>query len=240
MQNLRSLLFYFFVIFSSTAGAQGPVFDLVFDLDWTLFYPTKNRIDTETISLSEDHYRLADGVPEVLIHLHRQGHRISIFSGGIAGRNQALVDMILEKIRQKGISDFSFYKILSRHDLTPRPGVSPQAKFADKWIKDLRKVNPDLRRVVHIDDSSKFTLSGQERNLYLLEKTYNFQSHFVLNPVPDEFDPPTQDEWRKERRKIQIFADHFQQATGSFAGQDPLLELQGLRQKRPLCQRVFQ
>jgi hypothetical protein len=239
MRQLCLLLLCLSLTLTSFAGGKGPVFDVVYDLDWTLFYPVDSVVDSETISLPEGNFRLADGSAEALLRQHRAGHRISIDSGGLKSRNEALAAFAVEKVRAQGGSDFSFYKILNFEDLTPREGAPANAKFADRWIKDLRKVNPDLRRVIHVDDTPKFTHPGQEVNFYWLEKTYNFFPQFPSAHGADEFDPPSEMEWRQERQKIQTFLKHFEMMTAQKSATEPLLILQGLRLGKSLCQRVL-
>jgi hypothetical protein len=213
-------------------------FDIVFDLDWTLFYPVDKIGDAETVSLPEGRFRMSDGVIPVILMLHRQGHRISAFSGGSVARNQALVDLITQKVRESGASDFSFHKVLSFEDLSPRDGVTAEARFSDRWLKDLRKINADLSRVILVDDIAKFTYQGQEKNVYWLDKTYNFYAQF--DPQQKQsFDPPTEAAWRQERSKIPLFFENFQKARKNFSDSEILPALHDLSQGRSLCPRFF-
>ncbi|MNK97250.1 hypothetical protein D3C87_1175710 [compost metagenome] len=213
-------------------------FDIVFDLDWTLFYPVDKNGDAETVQLPEGRFRMADGVVDILIRLHRQGHRISAFSGGAAKRNQALVELVTRKIHERGVTDFAFHKVLSFEDLTPRSGVGEDSRFADRWMKDLTKVNPDLSRVILVDDMVKFAPPGQEMNIYWLEKTYNFHAQF--DPEQKQsFDPPNEAAWRIERNKIRLFFENFQKVRMNFSDAEFLPALQDLNQGRSLCPRTF-
>jgi len=213
-------------------------FDIVTDFDWTLFYPVDKNGDAETVNLPEGRFRMADNVASVIFKLHLQGHRISAFSGGTRSRNQALVELITRKVHELGATDFSFYKVLNFEDLSPRLGVGADARFSDRWLKDLRKVNPDLSRVILIDDIVKFTYPGQEKNVYWLDKTYSFHSRF--DPTQKgPFDPPTEAAWRSERNKISNFFENFQKVRNHFSGDEILPALQDLSQGKSLCPRAF-
>jgi hypothetical protein len=218
--------------------ARAASFDIAFDLDWTLFYPVDKNGDAESVNLLEGRFRMADGVIPTLIKLHRQGHRISVFSGGTLARNQALVQLITRRIHELGVSDFSFYKVLNFEDLSPRYGAAADARFSDRWQKDLRKVNPDLSRVILVDDIAKFTYPGQEKNVYWFDKTYNFHAQF--DPTQKQsFDPPNEAAWRTERNKISIFFENFQKAQRNFSDGEILPALQDLSQGKSLCPRAF-
>lgn len=220
---------------------MGPraVFDIVFDIDWTLFYPVPNQMDDKTVSLPEGHFRMADGVVDTLIALHRQGHRISLFSGGTKPRNHALATYLSGQVAVRGETSFQFYKILSFDDLTVRPGAKDDSRFTDKWMKDLRKINANLQYVVLVDDSSKFSVPGQERNLYWIEKTYNFEPSFGYLKEHDGYDAPTYQEWIKERRKIISFSEHFIRASTFAATEDPLKALWEYHSDFRMCRELF-
>ena len=237
--KLPLLLLCFLLTMSSLASAPAAsFFDLVFDLDWTLVYPVDKNVNAETIVLPQGRFHLADGVPETLLKLHRQGHRISIFSGGVVVRNRALAEILVHKIHALGGTDFSFYKVLNFEDLSQRPGASKDSKFADRWMKDLRKVNTDLRRVVLIDDMIKFSPAGQGKNMYWLAKTYNFHKAFDRHAKGD-FDPPTKTAWRTERNKIPLFFENFQKAQKHFSNEEVLPALQDLSLGKSICPRIF-
>ncbi|MFS4457761.1 hypothetical protein [Bdellovibrio sp. HCB2-146] len=239
MHRLLALLFCLYLPWASFAAKSAPVFDVVFDIDWTLFYPVQNPMDDKTVSLPEGYFRMADGVVDTLIAIHRKGHRISLFSGGTKSRNHALASYLLEQIAARGEASFQFYKVLNFDDLTLRPGAKDDASFTDKWMKDLRKINANLQYVVLIDDSSKFSVPGQERNLYWIEKTYNFQPQFGRLKEHDGYDAPTYKEWLQERRKIISFSEHFLRASLLSATEDPLKALWEYRSHFRMCRELF-
>jgi len=184
--------------------------DVVFDIDWTLFYPVEKHIDHHTVVLPEGAFHMADGAADVILALHQAGYRISLFSGGLASRNKALAKFLIQEIRQRGDKKFKFYKVLNREDLTLREGASPTAKFSEKWMKDLTKINSDLSRVVMVDDSDKFMVPGQEKNLYWIQKTYNFEKYFSVDGG-GSYQAPNFSEWQNERRKIISFGENLLQ-----------------------------
>lgn len=232
------LIILLFLFATSSVAGSASSFDIVFDIDWTLFYPVDKNGDAETLQLPEGRFRMADGVIETVLKLHRQGHRISAFSGGTAKRNHALVDVITRRIHERGAPEFEFYKVLSFEDLSPRPNVAEASRFADRWMKDLTKVNPDLSRVILVDDMVKFAPPGQERNMYWLEVTYNFHAQF--DPEQKQsFDPPNEAAWRRERAKIGLFFENFQKVRKNFSDAEFLPALQDLNQGKSLCPRAF-
>lgn len=236
---LRALLsFIFSLLLASAAFAGGASYDVVFDIDWTLFYPTKTLATTDGVQVGEESYRMADGVLKIISDLHTQGHRVSLFSGGKKERNAALAQYLLQRLQAQGLRDFSFYKVLNFENLTPRPGAPAGAKFSERLMKDLSLVNTDLSRVVLVDDMPKFAVLGQERNVFFLGKTYVFYENFDSS-LHGEFDPPTKTEWQRERSKIQNFYDLFQSAIHSASGVEALDLLQAMNDGRGLCSKVF-
>lgn len=220
------------------ALAKGPVFDVVFDLDWTLFYPSKTGGGKDSVRVGEDSYRLADGVVQVIAQLHKDGHRVSLFSGGLEGRNRILAQFLLEKMKARGVEGFSFYKVLSAQDLRPRPGAASDARFAERFMKDLSLVNPDLKHVVLVDDMAKFSVLGQEKNMYFLGQTYTFYENY--DPAAKgPYDPPSEAEWHRERHKLLTFHQLFKAAISGAGGDDVLIRLQALRDGRGLCSQAF-
>lgn len=230
---LLSLIFS--ILTASAAFASGPVYDVVFDLDWTLFYPVKKLETTETVQFGEEFYQPAEKAIEVLIKLHQDGHRVSLFSGGKAPRNQALANYLLNEIQTRGVRDFSFYKVLNFEDLSRRDGASEGDKFAVRYAKDLTKINPDLSHVVLVDDLPEFAVSGQEKNMFGLGRTYAFHQAYVPE-AQGVYDPPNAQEWLRERLKILHFYTQFSQVAQA---PEPLTQLKALSQGYGICSKVF-
>lgn len=234
----RLLTFMISFLVFLPAMAAGPSFDVVFDLDWTLFYPAKRPFAQESIQIGEDYYRMADGVPQVIAALYRDGHRVSIFSGGDLARNTVLAEYIAKRVQDLGVPEFAFHKILSLRDLTHRPGSTDQDRFRDRFMKDVSKVNPDLNRVVIVDDISGFAVRGQEKNMFWLGTTYSFHVSYDSS-LTGLHDPPNEAEWRRERKKIVSFHKLFKAALSGGSEEDVLGRLQGLREGRMLCSKIF-
>jgi hypothetical protein len=205
-----SVYLSFFMGIPALAG--GPVYDVVFDLDWTLFYPLKSPSETSVLA-GKDSYQMADHAIDTLTGLYFRGHRVSLFSGGTRERNQALAAFLQTKIQEQGASDFQFYKILNFDDLSHRPDVPETASFSKRYMKDLSKINTDLSRVILVDDSDGFAVKGQEKNLFWLGKTYDFKKEYVENHV-DPYAAPSFEEWKRERNKVRNFYEIFSQQTG--------------------------
>jgi len=162
-----------------------------------------------------------------------------LFSGGSRSRNHAAEEFLLAKIHELGVKDFKFHKVLSFENLSVRPGALVTAKFSERYMKDLMPYFTNLERVVLVDDLANFFAPGQEKNLYALGKTYTFRESFA-GKLMGPYDPPTEQEWRRERRKILKFYELFQQTTTlGAAGEDALKALQALRAGASLCSKVF-
>jgi hypothetical protein len=230
---LLGLILSFFM--ASAAFAAGPVYDVVFDLDWTLFYPVKKLETAETVQVGEEFYQPAEKAIEVLIKLHQDGHRLSLFSGGTAPRNQALAKDLLAKIQARGVRDFSFYKVLNFEDLSRREGTSDSDKFVVRFAKDLTKINPDLSHVVLVDDLPEFAVPGQEKNVFGLGRTYVFHKTYTPE-AQGVYDPPNAQEWLRERLKILHFYRQFSEVSQA---PEPLTQLKALSQGYGICSKVF-
>lgn len=177
---------------------------MIFDIDWTIVYPLKGDVVVDNINVimaDGEPYRLTTWTQEVLHRLSQKPDlRISFYSGGNATRNAELLKAI---ILPDGKSAYDIaYKILNKEDLVV-VSTDPTLPFTKRFNKDVSKVQPDLRRVIHVDDSFKFTLPGQERNQVWLGETYNFYENFEDIPEhPTRFDPPNFQAWEHEKHKL--------------------------------------
>jgi hypothetical protein len=232
------LTFILSLFIAASVGAAAPVYDVVFDLDWTLFYPSKKPSLKDTFLFNGEYFRMADGVAEVIAMLHADGHRVSLYSGGSRARNEAAASFLLAQIENQGVKDFHFHKVLSWDDLSSRPGALPTDKFVLRYMKDLQPYFTDLSRTVLVDDLAKFFAPGQEKNLYALGETYAYFEKYE-DSAKGPYDPPSEQEWRRERRKIINFYELFHQATQEASSPDALNVLQALRAGASLCSKVF-
>lgn len=180
---------------------------LVFDIDWTLVYPLPEKPaqpDAHTIEVLGKWYRFTDDSAAVIAEAAANpALRVSFFSGGERERNLQLLQKLKLPDGRSALDVAT--KVLSTEDLTPG-SKEPGAKFAQRWKKDLTKVEPDLNRVVLIDDIADFALPGQERNMYWLGETYNFAGSFseaqARALLKAEYEAPTETAWKWERAKL--------------------------------------
>jgi hypothetical protein len=199
----------------SRIPAAEDVIDIVFDLDWTIVAENKNTsqlISKENIiSVDGVTYRINDWALEMITDLSaRSNVRISFFSGGKETRNTKL----LSKLKLLDDSGKSFmdiaYKVKSFHDLDELPDhlISGQ-RFSDRYKKDLKKINKNLKNVIFIEDNTGFAIDNiQKRNMLWMGPTY---LHFeTLNDFPslpldieiEKHVPKTIDEWFVGRNKL--------------------------------------
>lgn len=197
-----------------TAQAHGSHhIDIVFDLDWTLIYPTNEemaKVQPENIvRFAGEPFRIADHVIEVLRELHRDPNiRISFFSGGVAERNNIVVNEIYRRINADG-SAYAPHLVLHKSHLHVA-STDPKHKFAERFKKNLSPYF-NLARTILIDDMKDFAIKGQEKNLYWLTPTYNDRPEFHLRHLEKssdaEYSAPNFEEWEKERKKILVLLE---------------------------------
>ncbi len=196
---------------------------IVFDIDWTVvanYEPEFSKvIKSEVITIGEESYVVNDGLRELVEYLLERGIKVSFFSGGDKVRNEAL----LKKIRLKnGKSLFEIANaIKSKNDLTAISGLSDQARFSEKFKKDLTKITGNLENVILIEDNPNFYLNEeQKRNLLWLGKTYKHFDQYLdvkkakqLANVKDlEYIPSTFDEWLVARKKFVLVKKNIEEA----------------------------
>ena len=188
------------------AHAAEPI-HLVFDIDWTLVYPLPERPakpDAHTVEALGKWYRFADDSAAIIAEAAANPNlRVSFFSGGEKERNLELLQKLKLPDGRSALDVAT--KVLSSDDLTPASS-DPNAGFADRWKKDLTKIEPDLDRVVLVDDMADFSVPGQERNMYWLGETYNFAGTFeeakARALVKAKYEAPTEAAWKWERAKL--------------------------------------
>lgn len=226
-------------------GARAQM-DLVFDLDWTLFYTTSVASVQEnpqrTYEYEGVYYRMSDEAPEVLLRLQQQGYRLSLFSGGRRARNEFLAGQLVRESAALPGGPLRFYRVLSFEDLSRRERPA-SSRFTDTYYKDLTKVQPRLDEVILVDDMNRFSAPGQERNLFWLTPVYNDHWRYPQpGTVAGLFDPRTREDWRRERRKlVDLFQglQELQERQGRGEGKlvDLLAEEMGAR--HPSCGGLF-
>lgn len=181
-----------------------PDFHVVFDLDWTLVYPLEaapNPPDPLAVQAAGKWYRYSDGAAESIQRLLERGVKVSFFSGGDTTRNLELLRQL--RLPNGTTAAQAAHKILNAEDLT-RVSEDNTLKFPQRFKKDLRKITPDLDRVVLIDDIKEFSLPGQERNMRWTGPTYNFSANYDESAarINREWEAPSLEAWKQERSKI--------------------------------------
>lgn len=191
---------------------------VVFDIDWTITSELKSEKNFQKkspriIEVEGKKYFIQDGVEEFVENLLSHTNvKISFFSGGPSSRNRALLSSI-HLSDGRSLADIA-YKILSRDDLYPVPGVPETEKFYKRFKKDLSKVSPDLSQLVMIDDTDHFVLGkAQEEHVVWLGKTYeHFDSFQEASSEAGEYVPKTESEWSFARKKMMILDGAFELA----------------------------
>jgi hypothetical protein len=211
-----------FFLLSGSVLAQ--TVDIVFDLDWTLVYPlseSSTADPTKVIWAQGKPYRVTDWTSEVLGKLARKKElRISFFSGGQAARNFE----ILKQIKlPDGRSAFEIaYKMLHFEDLM-EVSTDQNLPFDQKYKKSLTKINPDLTRLIMVDDSYEFVPFDQKRNELWLGGTYNFYEKAEDIPkTKGLYDPPSISKWKAERNKLLSAYDAIEMVYRNRKNKDPL------------------
>jgi hypothetical protein len=223
------LIFFFFISSCSTTVVRLPasdpkVIDVVFDLDWTLISKVGEEYSGRTgvIQIGEELYRVHDWARELVTALFLDSkYRVSFFSGGPSVRNLK----VLETIKILDGSGRSFldisHRTLHREDLLL---VEPPAEIdnpapADRWKKDLRKINEDLKKIVMFEDDSRHALNPNQRKniLWMGMSYYHIDSQKELQVIQrrlrgDSFVPTTLDEWQLQRNKLAISFGVLEQA----------------------------
>lgn len=199
---MKTVVLILFTFISTSSYAR--YIDIVFDIDWTLVYPVNDLSEITNTSrlyhVNGEYYRLADGAEEIIDDLIKNKNvRISFFSGGLEKRNIDLLKSIMLPNSNKSLYEIS-HKVLSKKDLSV-VSDDHNLKFFQRYKKDLRLVNNDLKNVVLIDDLKEFTLAGQGKNVMWLEETFEFTEKFKQG-YSSKFYPANKLLWAKERSKL--------------------------------------
>jgi hydroxymethylpyrimidine pyrophosphatase-like HAD family hydrolase len=223
---------------------------VVFDLDWTLLNSTTEAMvqadPAGTFSFEGKWYRIAYGTAQAIKKLHDQGIDISIFSGGSSERNEFAAKIIEKQIQDLGVSDFKFNQILDLHDLLV-VSQDPNARFADRYKKELSRYF-DVKRTLIVDDMTGFSVSGQEKNLVWLGKTYNDRPRFELQDIEaaesKSYSAPDYNEWRRDRNKIITAVSDILKAEAlmrekSISLPDAFYMVDPYKTKFPMCGNLF-
>ncbi|MFT6070306.1 MAG: hypothetical protein ACJAT2_002803 [Bacteriovoracaceae bacterium] len=227
--NKFLLLFFILITSCSSSGLRSPagktdVIDIVFDLDWTLISKVDPSLKGRKgiIEIGEELYRVHDWARELVTALVLDPkYRVSFFSGGPSQRNIK----VLEAITIVDGSERSFlevsHKALHREDLLL---VDPPADLdnpapADRWKKDLTKINEDLKKIVMFEDDYRHALNPKQRQniLWMGMSFYHIDSKKELREAQrslsdDSFVPPSIQKWQLQRNKLAISFGVLEQA----------------------------
>ncbi len=228
---MKKLLLLFFILISSctSTGHRSPAnnpdaIDIVFDLDWTLI----SKVDASLkgrkgiIEIGDELYRVHDWARELVTALVLDPkYRVSFFSGGPSSRNIKVLEAItILDGSQRSFLEVS-HKALHREDLLL---VEPPADLenpapADRWKKDLKLVNEDLKKIVMFEDDYRHALNPRQREniLWMGMSFYHIDSSKELEEAQrvltdDSFVPPSIAKWQLQRNKLAISFGVLEQA----------------------------
>jgi hypothetical protein len=198
---------------SRKIASDEKIYDIVFDIDWTIVYQVRERYISapEVMKIGDEYYHTSYNlIPLIEDLLNKPNVRVSFFSGGSSRRNLEL----LEKIKLsngKSLREIA-YKILSINDLEIRPGVDPNdstIKFSKRYQKNLLRINSNLENVVMIDDIENFLPEKQSDHMFFLQKTYEYFPTFadakearILDEIKSDYIPLTYQEYIGEKQKL--------------------------------------
>ncbi|MDC1175552.1 hypothetical protein OAT67_09145, partial [Bacteriovoracaceae bacterium] len=184
--------------------SSSKVYDIVFDLDWTLIYKLTDDIK---VPKSEQHklfffenerFIIADEGLSVLDEMaKRPDVRISFYKGGSKERSELWGEVELPS--GKKIKDIT-YKSLSFDDLQKVPGIPEDEKFFKRFNKNLSWHFPDIENTLIIDDQVSVP-DSQRKSLIFLEETYNWYPRFE-DSKRARLDPTDPVRYKIERNKI--------------------------------------
>ena len=221
---MKYQLLYLIIFIFLSACSSGPLstrhpaseqyLDIVFDLDWTLIAQVKNTQGVpadELVYFEDELYRIAPGVREMMLRLMSFPNvRFSFFSGGGRERNLSVLGQI-DLGGKRGVLLDHAYKVLSREDLTDLSAeVALDARFSERYKKDLRKINSDLSKVIMIDDNYLFAPTPKQRAHYLwLGETFeNLETYSgqAASKIEAKYRPKGYKQWLSSRLKIPLVA----------------------------------
>ena len=203
---LHSLVLCFWFLVSSVAQAGEPVYHVVFDIDWTLTSVVDVARDHwQWVKVKDETYRVADHLGALMKKLADDPTvKISFFSGGNRARNYELLKKIKPpELGGKSLYDIA-YKILSQEELKE---IDPHAKhWANRYLKDLKLVSPDLKNVILVDDARGFITHNHGKGIWL-GKTYRYFDTYeeviaarkLQNSI---YIPPSREAWLADRNRL--------------------------------------
>ncbi len=189
---------------------------VVFDIDWTIvsnFEAGVSRVpQNKLIQVQEETYVVRDYLPELIEYLIQKKVKVSFFSGGKEERNLELLSKIFLP-NGKSLLEVS-HEVKSFNDLTSVAVANPNARFGEKYKKDLRKISQNLSSIVIFDDFENF-FNGieQERNMFYIGPTFKyFESYDESRKFIGEYIPRNFEEWVFDREKLKIIKFQLEEA----------------------------
>lgn len=189
---------------------------VVLDIDWTIVSSYEKGVTkvgpNKIIWVEDKGYIVRDYLTQFIDHLIKAGINVSFYSGGTNSRNKELLKKI-KLTSGKSLNDIA-YKVLSFEDLKRVEGANQNARFSEKYKKELLKVTNDLNNVILIDDTKQFYANELEKeNLIHLGPTYNYFENFSsIDGVSGEYIPKSFEEWEFDRLKFFIIDEKIQEA----------------------------
>lgn len=208
---LKWILILVFLPIGASAQSVTRMRHVVFDLDWTLINETTADMATkfpkDVLYIEGKYYRLTKNAVKKLIAIHQEPNvAVSFFSGGGSSRNQAVVDELYRRIRDRvGDDRFRPHLVLSKEHLQ---AVSQDLslKFSDRWKKNLEWFF-DLKNTLIIEDVRTFVPKNQKAHLIWLGKTYNDRANFYARALENQNDSlysaPSYQEWYRDQNKLE-------------------------------------
>jgi hypothetical protein len=189
---------------------------VVLDIDWTIVSNYEKEFSNtpqEKIIMVEGRpYVARDHLSTLIEYLLKNDIKVSFFSGGGESRNRELLSKIyLDDGRS--LAEIAT-TVKSFEDLTKMPNVAEDAKFSEKYKKDLLKISDNLDNVILFDDAKNFYLNeAQKENLIHLGPSFKyFETFEEAQKVSGDYIPKNYGEWLFDRQKFLILKYQVEEA----------------------------
>ena len=193
---------------------------IVFDIDWTIANeikkPTLRDLNNpRVIEVEGIYYFISDGLEEFIeVILSHKEMKISFYSGGSESRNLKLLAKIKLK-SGKSLYDMAF-KVLSKKDMVEIPNVPENAKFSERFKKDLIRVSENLDELVMFDDVVNFVVdnnTNQNEHVFFIGKAYEYFENFNDTMAKHgEYVPRSFEQWSLQRSRLIVLNGVFREA----------------------------
>ncbi len=211
------------LVFTLAALQFASARDIGFDIDGTLVrtisFEETSFEPRNTLEYDGIYYRIMDYAPESLALLHQAGFRLFYISGGEVDRNQFIINEIYRRVNEyksrritpRETSDYRPLLIAGRENLRKIDATSEQAKFTDRYKKDLFLFEKlDLKDLFFVDDHLDFAMAGQAQHFIWIDNSYYDILDF--HKIPPErkaqpYMPSSYSEWILERHSILIVTE---------------------------------